>query len=106
MFSTEDSLKHEYMLNQRWAVTKMIQSYGSDPKLAYIHGFDAAIALLCAKAKLSNPAIREGIEELAAKMAEETANTLRSMLDEKERVLQSEPRSRRLTNLESDERKL
>jgi hypothetical protein len=90
MFSKEDSLKHEYILNQRWAVTKMVQSYESDPKLAYIHGFDAAIALLCAKAKLSNPAISDGMKELADKMAEETASTLRSMLEQKERMLESQ----------------
>jgi len=79
MSRTED---FEYMLNQGWAVKKMIQSYESDPKLAYIHGFDAGIDLLCAKAKISNPAIAAGIRELADKMAEETAKTLRSMLGE------------------------
>lgn len=82
MSRSEDFLKHDYALNQGWAVKKMIQSYESDPKLAYIHGFDAGIDLLCAKAKLSNPAIAEGIRELADKMAEETAKTLRSMLGE------------------------
>jgi hypothetical protein len=91
MFSKDDSLQHEYMLNLRWAVTKMIQSYESDPHLAYIHGFDAAIALLCAKAKLSNPEISQGMKELADKMAEETAYTLRSMQEQKERLLQSQP---------------
>jgi hypothetical protein len=77
----------EYMLNQGWAVRKMIQSYESDPKLAYIHGFDAGIDLLCAKAKLSNPAIAKGIRELADKMAEETAKTLRTVLGEEKAVV-------------------
>lgn len=82
MCCTEDFLKHEYMLNQRWTVTKMIQSYESDPRLAYIHGFDAGIGLLYAKAKLANPAIAEGIRELADGIAEETAKTMRSMAGE------------------------
>jgi hypothetical protein len=86
MFSKEDPLKVEYLLNQKWAVTRMIQSYESDEKLAYIHGFDAGIDLLCAKAKLSNPAMAENVRELARKMAEETAETLRSLLNEKERI--------------------
>lgn len=106
MSSAEDSLKHECMLDLRWSVTKMIQSYESDPKLAYIHGFDAAIALLRARARLSNSAIGEGTEELAAKLAAETANTFRSMLDEKERLLCSRQQTLRLTGLESEERKL
>ena len=106
MFSKEDSLEFEYMLSQRWTVTKMIQSYESDPKLAYIHGFDTAIALLCAKAKVSNPRISEGLKELADKMAEETAATLRSMLEQKERSLESQPRSLCSSNLESCEHKL
>lgn len=106
MFSGEDLLKYEYLLNQRWAVAKMMQSYESDQRLAYIHGFDAAIDLLCAKAKLSNPALAEGIVELAAKMAEETATTLRSMLGIKERLLPSLPGIRRMTDLESDESQL
>jgi hypothetical protein len=84
MCRTED---FEYMLNQGWAVRKMIQSYESDPKLAYIHGFDAGINLLCAKAKLSNPAIAKHIRELADKMAEETAKTLRTMLGEEKAVV-------------------
>jgi len=83
MFSKEDLLKLEYLLNQKWAVTRMVQSYESDEKLAYIHGFDAGIDLLCAKAKLSNPAIAESVKELAGKMAEETAETLRSLIDKK-----------------------
>jgi len=83
MFSKEELLKFEYLLNQKWAVTRMIQSYESDEKLAYIHGFDAGIDLLCAKAKLSNPAISENVKELAGKMAEETAETLRSLSDKK-----------------------
>ena len=86
MFSKEDPLKVEYLLNQKWAVTRMIQSYESDEKLAYVHGFDAGIDLLCAKAKLSNPAMAENVRELARKMAEETAETLRSLLSEKERI--------------------
>jgi hypothetical protein len=83
MFSKEELLKFEYLLNQKWAVTRMVQSYDSDDKMAYIHGFDAGIDLLCAKAKLSNPAIAESVRELAGKMAEETAETLRSMKDQK-----------------------
>ena len=83
MFSEQDLLKIEYVLNQKWAVTRMIESYESDEKLAYIHGFDAGIDMLCAKAKLSNPAIAENLRELASKMAEETAETLRSLLDKK-----------------------
>jgi hypothetical protein len=80
MSTPEDPLKHEYMLNQKWAVTRMIQSYNSDDKLAYIHGFDAGIDLLCAKAKVSDPAIAQSIRKLADKMAEETAESLRSSL--------------------------
>ncbi len=83
MFSKEDLLKCEYLLNQKWAVTRMIQSYESDEKLAYIHGFDAGVDLLCAKARLSHPAIAENVRELAGKMAEETAETLRAMKDKK-----------------------
>jgi len=86
MFNKEDLLKIEYLLNQKWAVTRMIQSYESDEKLAYIHGFDAGIDLLCAKANLSNPAIAENVKELAGKMAEETAETLRSILDKKQQL--------------------
>lgn len=106
MFSTEDSFKHEYALKQKWAVRKMLQCYESDSQLAYIHGFDAGIDLLCERAKLSNPTFAKGIEQLAAKMAEETAEALRSMLGEKERLLQSHPQSRRLTDGENDENKL
>ena len=80
MSTPEDPLKHEYMLNQKWAVTRMIQSYNSDDKLAYVHGFDAGIDLLCAKAKVSDPAIARSIRQLADKMAEETAESLRSSL--------------------------
>jgi hypothetical protein len=58
----------------------MIQSYNSDDKLAYIHGFDAGIDLLCAKAKVSDPAIAQSVRQLADKMAEETAASLRSSL--------------------------
>jgi hypothetical protein len=83
MSRTEDLHKHEYMLCQRWAVAKMIQSDESDPKRAYIHGFDAGIDLLCARIKLSNPAMAEAVREVADKMAEETAKALRSMLGEK-----------------------
>jgi hypothetical protein len=39
--------------------------------------------LLRAKAKLSSPAIAEDIRDLADKMAEETAETMRSVLGEK-----------------------
>jgi hypothetical protein len=87
MFNKEDSLKHEYALSQKWAVTRMIQSYESDEKLAYIHGFDAGIDLLCAKAEFSNPAIAEGVRELARGMAEETAKTLRSLIGEKKEII-------------------
>jgi len=83
----ERNLKHEYASSQNWTVLKMIRSYESDRNLAYIHGFDAGIALLCAKAKSSNPAMAAGIRELANKMAEETAETLRSMLGEKSAVV-------------------
>jgi hypothetical protein len=106
MFGGEDLLKTEYMLSQRWAVTKMMQSYESDRRLAYVHGFDAGIDLLCAKAKLSDPFLAEGIVELAAKMAEETAMTLRSMLGKKEPLLQPLPGIRRMTDLETDESQL
>jgi hypothetical protein len=88
MLSKEDLLRCEYLLNQKWAVTRMIQSYESDEKLAYIHGFDAGIDLLCAKAKLSYPAIADNVKELAGKMAEETAATLRS-LTQKRRLISS-----------------
>jgi hypothetical protein len=86
MLSKEDLLKCEYLLDQKWAVTRMIQSYESDEKLAYIHGFDAGIDLLCAKAKLSHPAIAENVKELAGKMAEETAATLRSLTEKKKLI--------------------
>ncbi len=65
----------------------MIQSYESDSKLAYIHGFHAGIDLLCSKAKVSNPAIAAAIRELADKMAEETAKTLRSMLGQEKAMV-------------------
>ncbi|MGC1483901.1 MAG: hypothetical protein WA789_08915 [Candidatus Acidiferrum sp.] len=87
MVSAENLLKYEYMLNQEWAVRKMIQSYESDSKLAYIHGFDAGIDLLCAKAKLSNPPLAEAVKELAGKLAEETAQTLRSLMDKKSEII-------------------
>ena len=83
MFTKEDSLRYEYLLNHKWAVTRMIQSYDSDKKLAYIHGFDAGMELLCAKARLANPEIAESVKELAGKIAEETAETLRSLTDKK-----------------------
>jgi hypothetical protein len=81
MFTGEDSLRYEYLLNHKWAVTRMIQSYDSDKKLAYIHGFDAGMELLCAKARLSNPEIAESVKELAGKITEETAEALRSLTD-------------------------
>jgi hypothetical protein len=87
MFIPEDSLKREYMLNQKWAVTRMIQSNDSDEKLAYIHGFDAGIDLLCAKAGLSDPSLAQGIRQLADKMAEETAEALRSLMHENSYVI-------------------
>jgi len=86
MLSKEDLLKCEYLLNQKWAVTRMIQSYESDEKLAYLHDFDAGIDLLCAKAKLSHPAIAENVKELAGKMAKETAATLRSLTEKKKLI--------------------
>ena len=89
MFNKEDSLKHEYALNQKWAVLRMIQSCDSDRNLAYIHGFDAGIDLLCAKAEFANPAIAECVRELARGMAEETAKTLRSLIGEKKEIILS-----------------
>jgi hypothetical protein len=86
MLNKEELLKFEYLLNQKWAVTRMVQSYESDEKLAYIHGFDAGIDLLCEKAKLSHPAIAENVRELAGKMAEETAETLRSLINKKKPI--------------------
>jgi hypothetical protein len=86
LFTEEDLLRYEYLLNHRWAVTRMIQSYDSDAKLAYIHGFDAGMELLCEKVRLSNPGIAESVKELAGKIAEETAETLR-LLTEKKKVL-------------------
>ena len=83
MFTEEDSLRYEYSLNHKWAVTRMVQSYDSDEKLAYIHGFDAGMELLCSKARLSKPDIAESVKELACKIAEETAETLRSLTDNK-----------------------
>ncbi len=80
----ERDLKHEYASSQIWTVMKMIRSYETDQSLAYIHGFDAGIDLLCAKAKSLNPAMAEGIRELANKMAEETAEKLRSMMGTKD----------------------
>ena len=106
MFNTEDSLNHEFMLNQRWAVREMIQCYESDSPLDYIHGCDAGIDFLCARAGLSNPAMAKGIEDLAAKMAEEIAKALRSMLGAKNRLLQWHPRSRPFTGWENGENKL
>jgi hypothetical protein len=94
MLSKEDLLKCEYLLNQKWAVTRMIQSYESDEKLAYIHGFDAGIDLLCAKAKLSHPAIAENVKELAGKMAEETAATLRSLTERKKLITSGDVNTR------------
>lgn len=89
MFTQKDSLRYEYLLNHTWAVTRMVQSYESDKNLAYIHGFDAAMELLCAKAKLSKPEIAESVKELAGKITEETAETLRS-LTSKKKVLASQ----------------
>jgi len=86
MLGKEDLLRCEYLLNQKWAVTRMIQSYESDEKLAYLHDFDAGIDLLCAKAKLSHPAIAENVKELAGKMAKETAATLRSLTEKKKLI--------------------
>jgi len=87
----ERDLKQEYALNQSWTVMKMIQSYESDQRLAYIHGYEAGIDLLCAKAKLANPAIADAIRELADKMAKETEETLRSMVSNKRTVVISLP---------------
>lgn len=81
--AAERDLKHEYASSQTWTVMKMIRSYESDQSLAYIHGFDAGIDLLCAKAKSSNPAMADDIRELANKMAEETAERLRLILGKK-----------------------
>jgi hypothetical protein len=86
MLTPEDPLKHEYKLNLEWAVTRMIQSYDSDAKLAYVNGYNAGIELLCAKAELSNPSIAEAVRELARKMAEETAETLRSQIHKKRMI--------------------
>jgi len=83
MFTKEDSLRYEYLLNHKWAVTRMVQSYDSDEKLAYIHGFDAGMHLLCAKVRLSKPEIAQSVMDLAGKIAEETAETLRSLTDKK-----------------------
>jgi hypothetical protein len=49
MLTPEDPLKHEYKLNHEWAVTRMIQSYDSDAKLAYVNGYNAGIELLAQK---------------------------------------------------------
>jgi hypothetical protein len=83
MFTKEDSLRYEYLLNHKWAVTRMVQSHDSDEKLAYIHGFDAGIELLCSKARLSKPEIAESVKELAGKIAEETAESLRPLIGKK-----------------------
>lgn len=87
MRSPNDLLKQAYTLNQKWAVTKMIQSYESDEKLAYIHGFDAGIDLLCARAAWSDPAIAESVRELANELTEETARTLRSLRGDKREII-------------------
>jgi hypothetical protein len=86
MSGKENPLRYEYLLNHKWAVARMIQSYDWDEKRAYIHGFDAGIDLLCTKAKLSKPEIAESVKELAGKIAEETAETLRSVLGTKKVV--------------------
>jgi hypothetical protein len=60
----------------------MIESCDSDENLAYFHGFDAGIGLLCAKAGLSDPSLAQGLRQLADKMAEETAEALRFLMHE------------------------
>jgi hypothetical protein len=86
MLTRNDVLKHDYALNHKWTITRIIQSYESDEKLAYIHGFDAGIGLLCEKAKLSSPAIAEDVRKLANEMFEEAARTLRELRRDKEEV--------------------
>jgi len=73
MLRPNDVLTHDYELNHKWTITRIIQSYESDTKLAYIHGFDAGIHLLCEKAKLSSPAIADDVRKLANEMFEEAA---------------------------------
>jgi len=65
----------------------MVQSHDSDKKLAYIHGFVSGIELLCARADCSNPAIAEGIRELAHGMADENREALRSMLSKRKEIV-------------------
>ena len=81
MVHVEDVLNHEYIVNQKWAVRKMAQSHGSDKSLAYIHGFNSGVELLCAKAEFSNPAIAEGVRELASGMTDENTEALRSLMN-------------------------
>jgi len=66
----------------------MVRSYDSGEKLGYIHGFDAGMDLLCTKARLSKPEIAQSVKELACKIVEETAETLRSLTD-KEKIISS-----------------
>jgi len=87
MLRPHDVLKHDYDLNHKWTVTRIVQSYEADEKLAYIHGFDAGIHLLCEKAKLSNPAIAEDVRKLANEVLEEAAKTLRALKRDKEEVI-------------------
>ncbi|MGB8473376.1 MAG: hypothetical protein WCE61_04740 [Candidatus Acidiferrum sp.] len=86
MLTPQELLKHEYELNHKWAVTRISLSYEFDEKLAYVHGFDAGINLLCEKAKFSSPAIAEDVRKLANEMIEETARRLRALRHDKEKV--------------------
>lgn len=86
MFDGNTVLKHDYELNHTWTITRIIQSYESDEKLAYIHGFDAGIHLLCEKAKLSSPALAEDVRKLANEIFEEAARTLRALRTDNDEV--------------------
>lgn len=83
----KELLQHEYTLNHKWIVTRIVQSYELDEKLAYVHGFDAGISLLCEKARLSSPAIAEEVRELVKEMVEETARTLRSLSPNRKEII-------------------
>ena len=82
MSPVEEFPNHEYTLNQKWAMRKMVQSHDSDKNLAYVHGFNSGIELLCDRAELSHPAIAEHVRELARGMADENKEALRSMMSE------------------------
>ena len=87
MLPVEELSSRQYILNQQWAVRKMVQSHGSDKNLAYIHGFEAGIELLCDRVALSNSGIAEILRALARGMANENTEALRSVMSQQREII-------------------